>query len=492
MSLLSCISPGKRTAPGFTTKKKLLASFASCVFVLVASSSLHADDAPVLTLRQAVQEALLKNQRMLDQHDVTEQADLSLRLARNAFTPKVVPNVIGSFGRTDVNSQVYRVDVAQRFTTSTELRVGVGTSTAQIPGTPAVPGNDIHFYNADTTLTIAQPLLRGFGPAVARRELTSAEFRRVDADRQRTIAEQQVAVDVASAYYRVVAQQAFVAVARQSVERSRRLRDASEAKLDAGLVSQLDVLRAQQLVSQAEIQLFDAQSAVEDARDRLLYLMGRESGEPFQIEGDIPLSADTVAVDDAIGKAVENRPDLKSLVAATADAERQVGYARNQLLPQLDVNFALTRRETADSFANSFGLNRFLYATFLTISMPVDRTPQIVEYQNALIDRDRRRREADNLRRRIGDDVKRALRARDRLLRTLTAAETAVALGKKEVEVAQLRYERGLSNNLDIVSAEGNLLEAESRRIGALADSAVAALGLRAMLGTLDPRRDIQ
>ena len=129
MSLLSCISPGKRTAPRFTTKKKLLASFASCVFVLVASSSLHADDAPVLTLRQAVQEALLKNQRMLDQHDVTEQADLSLRLARNAFTPKVVPNVIGSFGRTDVNSQVYRVDVAQRFTTSTELRVGVGTST---------------------------------------------------------------------------------------------------------------------------------------------------------------------------------------------------------------------------------------------------------------------------------------------------------------------------------------------------------------------------
>src|SRR5207249_8080189 len=107
-------------------------------------------------------------------------------------------------------------------------RVGVGTSTAQIPGTPAVPGNDIHFYNADTTLTIAQPLLRGFGPAVARRELTRAEFRRIDADRQRTIAEQQVAVDVASAYYRLVAQQAFVAVARQSVERSRRLRDASE------------------------------------------------------------------------------------------------------------------------------------------------------------------------------------------------------------------------------------------------------------------------
>ena len=68
---------------------------------------------------------------------------------------------------------------------------------------------------------------------------------------------------------------------RQSLDRARRLRDASEAKLDAGLVSQLDVLRSQQLVAQAEMQLFDAQSAVEDARDQLTFLMGRETTDPF-------------------------------------------------------------------------------------------------------------------------------------------------------------------------------------------------------------------
>src|SRR6185436_1350014 len=120
----------------------------------------------------------------------------------------------GSFGQTDINSQTYRVDVSQKFLTGTEVRLGVGTSTAQIPATPGVVGQDIHFYNADTTLTLSQPLLRGFGPAIARRALTSAELRRADADRQQTIAEQQLAVEVAAAYYRVVAQQAFVDVAR--------------------------------------------------------------------------------------------------------------------------------------------------------------------------------------------------------------------------------------------------------------------------------------
>ena len=465
-----------------------------CVLLVVcATTTTLSAQAPILTLEHAVSEALAKNERMLNQHDTIEQAALGVRLARNTFQPKVVPNVLGSFGQTDINSQTYRVDVSQKFTTGTEMRLGVGTSTSQIPGLPGLSGpGDIHFYNADTTLTLSQPLVRGIGPGVARRALTSAELRRADADRQQTLAEQQVALEVASAYYHVVAQQAIVDVAKKSLDRARKLRDGSEAKLDAGLVSQLDVLRAQQLVTQAEIQLFDAQSAAEDARDRLMFAIGHPAGETFEVDAEIPRTPDAIDVDDAVGTAVGHRLDLKILAASGADADRQVSFARNQLLPQVDVNFVLTRRETASSFARSFGVDGFRFATFFNISTPVDRTPQIVEYQNALIDRDRRKREAATLQRRIADDVKRAIRERDRLLRTLVAAETSVEIGRKEVEVAQLRYERGLSNNLDVVTAESNLLTAESRAVAVLADSAVARLSLRAMLGTLDPRQDVK
>src|SRR2546423_2857439 len=71
--------------------------------VLPAGSS-RADDPPLLTLREAMQEALQKNQRMLDQHDVTEQADLGLRLAHNPVTPKVVPDILGSLRPDHVNN----------------------------------------------------------------------------------------------------------------------------------------------------------------------------------------------------------------------------------------------------------------------------------------------------------------------------------------------------------------------------------------------------
>ena len=458
-----------------------------------ATAGVSAQGGKTLTLAQAVDEALARNERLVNQHDTIAQADLGLRLARNTFRPKVTPNIFGSFGRTDVSSQTYRVDVSQKLVTGTELRLSTGTASAQIPSVTGGSEGDVLFYNADTTLTLTQPLLRGFGPSVARRSLTSAELRREEADRQQALAEQQVTVDVAAAYYRVLSQQAFVEVARQSLQRARRLRDASEAKLDAGLVSQLDVLRSQQLVAQAEIQLFDAQAGVEDARDRVSFLMGRPANDVFDVQADIPrLDAEPIDVARATAVALANRLDLKSRVAASSDADQQIRFSRNQLLPQVDVNLALTRRETAKTFRDSFGLEGYQFATFFTISMPVDRTAQQVEFQSAILDRDRRRREIATLERQIADDVKLAVRERDRMVRSVMSAETSVEIGKKEVEVAELRYQNGLSNNLDVVTAESALLGAEGRRIQALADAAVSRLRLRALLGVLDPRADLE
>ena len=464
----------------------------AAAFIAVSPDRATAQSSQVLTVKQAIDEALKNNERLLDQHDAIQQSDLGVRLARNEFKPKITPNVLGSFGQTNVSSQTYRVDVSQKLVTGTEMRVSTGTVSSQIPGQPGLSEGDIHFYNADTTLALTQPLLRGRGRTVARRSLTSAEVRREDADIQQSLAEQQVAIDVAAAYYRIVAQQVFAGVARQSLDRSRRLRDASEAKLDAGLVSQLDVLRAQQLVAQAESQMFDAQAAVDDARDQLLFLMGRDAGEPLEVEAEVPRAdPEPIDADRAVTLALSSRLDLKSRSAARLDADRQAQFARNQLLPQVDVNLALTRRETSTSLAKSFGLDGYQFATFFTIAMPVDRTAQQIAFQTAVIDRNRRSREISTLERQIGEDVRRAIRDRDRQLRNLLSAETTVTLARNQVEVAQLRYERGLSNNLDVVTAEADLLSAESRRVQALAEAAVNRLRLRATMGVFDPRGDV-
>jgi outer membrane protein TolC len=443
---------------------------------------------PVITLTEAVAEALLKNDRLLQHQDGLERANLAIDSARSQFSPRILPNVQGSLSRSLLNDQTYRVDFLQNFTNGSGIRAGIATSTAQIPGAPGQP--DVRFYNADTTLMWTQPLLKGFGRTVARRSLTSAERQQADAIRNTRMAEQQTTVEVAQAYFRVVAQESLAKVAENGLRRARELRAASEAKLAAGRVSQLDVLRARQLVAQADLQVFDATAAVVEARERLAEVIGRDVEADFGVVSEIPAWSDDLSVETAVALAMDSRLDLKILMDAAADVADSLSYAKNQALPQFDVNLALTRRQTSRSFANSFGLDDFQFTTFFTVSLPVDRTVQTAGIRNVLIDRDARVRETDTLRRRITADVKREFRERERGRRNLVMAEELVTIAQAEVEVAQFRYERGLSNNLDVVTAETNLMNAESRRVSLLAELAVIRLSLRAAVGILDPRKD--
>jgi len=66
------------------------------------------------------------------------------------------------------------------------------------------------------------------------------------------------------------------------------------------------------------------------------------------------------------------------------------------------------------------------------------------------------------MRKRIADDVRRAIRQRDRVLRTLAASESSVEIGRREVEVAasganRVQVTRGVAVGDRIVS-EGVLL----------------------------------
>ena len=96
------------------------------------------------------------------------------------------------------------------------------------------------------------------------------------------------------------------------------------------------------------------------------------------------------------------------------------------------------------------------------------------------------------LRLRIVSEVRRAARQQQRLVRGLEVADASLEFAEQEVELARLRYQRGLSNNLDVVTAEAGLLNASSRRITLLADLAVSRLTLLAAMGTLDPREDVR
>lgn len=440
--------------------------------------------APFLSLAEAVRLALANNERVLSSRQSIEQARLGVSVAESALDTKITPNLLGSFGQSDVRNQTYGLGASRRFATGTEVRMDVGATTFRNQF-----GN---FYAADTTMLVSQSLLRGFGPTVGRRPVERASYQVESAQRQHLLTEQQLAIEVAAIYYRLIAQSELAGALRTALESAERLHEASEAKLQANLVSQLDVFRARQLVAEASGQVFDVEGSVEDLKDQLRFLMTRDADYDFRVAEAIDVRPDAVTPQEAVELALASRIELRDAAAAVEEAERDVRFARHQLLPQLDISLALTRRETADSLREAFGRDRFEPVTFFSVSTPLDRTVESAALQTAVIERNRRARDRDALRRRIAQEVRRAVRLQQRLANRLGSATVSVEFAEREVDLAALRFQRGLSNNLDVVNAQANLLNATSRRLGVLADLAVARLDLLATLGTLDVRRDVR
>src|SRR5262249_42524603 len=118
---------------------------------------------------------------------------------------------------------------------------------------------------SDVSLILTQPLLRGLGPNATFFDLRNSRRAREAQERSFELTRQRVAVDVARAFYDVVQQRMLLTVARQSYERSEGLGKASEARLQVGLVSKLDVFRAQLQSSQAQESMVRSEAALQDA-----------------------------------------------------------------------------------------------------------------------------------------------------------------------------------------------------------------------------------
>ncbi len=449
-----------------------------------AQSSVESSSPARVTLREAVASALDRGAAVADARSAMDQAALSLRLARSAFDVKVLPGLVGAFGQTSLSNQTYGVNVSQKFLSGTEISSIVGaTSYRNQLGT---------YYNTETTLQVTQPLLRGFGSNVNKRSLLDAEWRITDTTRQLVAAERQMAIDVASAYYAIAVQMRLVDVARSALERAASLRDASQARLATGRVSQLDALRAQQLAGQAEGQLLDAQGSLADARDRLAILIGMRVGQDFSIDPQIPTDVEPLDVEHAVALALERRTELQAATDSLAESRRAIDAARNELRPQIDVGLALTRPTTANQLESALGFSGFRVATLATVNTPLDHTSADVALQNAIIERSRRARELDAVRDRITLEARQAMRRQDRADRSLALARAAVGVAERQVEIATTRFQLGISNNLDVVEAQSTLRSAQGQEAAAQAEVAVARLSLRAATGLLNPREDFR
>ena len=207
-----------------------------------------------------------------------------------------------------------------------------------------------------TSACAPSPLSAASGPA-AFYDLRQSRRSREGQERQYELGRQRLAVDVTRSYYQVIQQRQLLAVARQSLDRSESLRRASTARLEVGLVSKLDVYRAELQASQAQESMVRAETSLDSELERFRNLLGLSPSDPLQPEALVlpeDIDDDVEPVEILIQRALQNRLDLLETRDEVGDARRTESLAKQNLLPQLDLNLGVTQFGNGTTYGNAF------------------------------------------------------------------------------------------------------------------------------------------
>jgi outer membrane protein TolC len=342
-------------------------------------------------------------------------------------------------------------------------------------------------YAFDVTLTVTQPLLRGFGDRIGLAQLRAA---RVDRDRvvsQRDRTASELVRDTLVAYWELWYAQSAVGVERASRDLAdAQLREARQRQ-ELGALARHDVLSfATQLGAQEEAVV----AAENDVRARSLELQrlfgGREPGDVDAEPPALPPGRDASIVE----RALETSPEIAELEAAVAAAEEQARTAGQALEPRLDIQGQLGVHglgyddvgQTFDMFARFAAVTGLVTLEF---ELPLDDTQHRMEVERAQLAIEAATQRLEAGRQRITSEVRRLAASESAARRRLDLASETETVARELVEVERERYRLGSSTAIAVTQAEDDLREAQLRVLRARVDLVNAHVQLSHLSGEL-------
>ena len=146
---------------------------------------------------------------------------------------------------------------------------------------------------------------------------------------------------VEQAYYDLIYTRRFVDVVKEALFLARDQSRITQIRIDVGASAPLDILQPRVQIATGEENLINAVAAVRAAEDRLRALLNVAPDEwdrPIIPTDTIDYTPMTVDVNEAVARAYELRPEIKEQQITTDIRKVTYNYARNQVLPQVDLN----------------------------------------------------------------------------------------------------------------------------------------------------------
>ena len=427
-------------------------------------------------LEQAAQWALGHNLSLMNMYDQVTGSKFNVYAAAAAFEVKIIPKASAGLAGGSAGTHG---------TTGTGLELSKKMVTGTVADVTGTTGDDGASTTSSVGVTLTQPLLRGMGKAVNEDPLLDAEYGVLANERSFLQYEEGLTVSVVRGFYEIIKQREMVDLSRKSVDRMSKHMEAAQAREKVGLASRIDVLRADIQLRQAQSSFLAAEQAYGDAVDSFRVLLGFAPQDDVEIDADLSYNEFTVDENQAILMALSNRLDLAQSRDEIKIAERKLRVAKNNTLPQLDLVLGYTQSGTGQSFSDTTGLRDSSWTVGLSTSSDIRRTTERAHYEQSKLDLVARTRNNELMQKTVMREVKDALRRLDASRKRIDVQKSEMDQAQQKLALAKIKFDRGLGDNFDLITAEEEVLRAQSAHLAAITDYIVAQVEVKRALGTL-------
>jgi len=444
---------------------------------------------------------LLKNNTEINiaRLDVLSSADQILG-AKAPFDPSVTASFnntrsltaqssqIGGAPELDFLSQTTQMNYQQLLESGQTVSVGFNASRAST-------NSEFNFLNpsisTSTFFLVTQPLWQGRTNLQFKAPLMIARTELLITSDQTEARIADMVAAAASQYWDAVQARDNIKVQQQAYDLAQKQYERDKLSLDLGALPSLDIFQSQSQLAQRKVAVIQAQYAYRDALDGLRRLIGADLN-PDTRNIEIVLEDNPVAevapvppTEEAIGGALQKRPELSAVRRHQGVNDLNVRVARDSMVPRVDLQaFGGGNGLAGDqipvtgplgtgptTFASS-GLGEALRQTFafqsptygfgVNVTLPVRNSSATQGLADALVNRARDRYTERQLEQQVIQQVKLATSQIQSSAAQIEAAKTARDLAQKNVEAEQQKYELGGVTAFEVLDAQTRLATVES------------------------------
>ncbi|MGD9346809.1 MAG: TolC family protein, partial [Candidatus Aminicenantes bacterium] len=261
---------------------------------------------------------------------------------------------------------------------------------------------------------------------------------------------------------------------------------------------------------------------VENYEDQLKTLINLEE-EQEDISGKlIPTDRPTYAeykitVDEALRIGMENRPDLRELKWDLENKNIEVGYTKNQLLPDLSLvasywspavsgtrifyeddnplseNVIGTAPGNAsEALKDALGFKYNNWYVGLTLTVPMNTLFSRAEHAQARVNQEKAQLTLKNAEQQVFLEIRNAVRLVQTNFKRIAAYRVARELAEKKLEAEDKKLQVGLTTNYIVLQHQRDLATARSNELRAIAEYILAQAALEKAMGVSLENKNIR